>query len=499
MRALSSVALLAVGALAAQTYDQKIETALEEVDRVAAAGPFQPARDSLERYRVPAWYQDAKFGIFIVWGIYSVPAFGSEWYPRLMYLEGTPEFQHHLATYGPQSKFGYKDFIPMFRAEKFDPSAWARLFRKAGAQYVVPIAEFHDGFPMYDCSFTDWSAAKMGPRRDILAEVAAAVRKEGMHFGASSHRLEHWFFMEGGRKFDSDVRDPRYEAFYGPAQPWKTADGKENQPSSAHMRDWLARTAEIVDKYQPELVYFDWWIEQPVMGPYRQEFAAFYYNRAAQRRSPGVVLNYKNTAFPERAAVLDIERGKLDKTRDLFWQTDTSVSLKSWGYIHDDTFRTPASIVADLVDIVSKNGALLLSIGPRPDGTIPQEEQDILLAVGRWLAVNGEAIYGTRPWKIFGEGPTEVVAGSFKETASKPFTGQDIRFTTKGGTLYAIALAWPAGGRLVVKSLASVPVKSVELLGSPAQLVWKRDVSGLTVELPAQRPNDYAFVFRIQP
>jgi alpha-L-fucosidase len=320
-----------------------------------------------------------------------------------------------------------------------------------------------------------------------------------MHFGASSHRLEHWFFMEGGRKFDSDVRDPRYEAFYGPAQPWKTADGKENQPSSAHMRDWLARTAEIVDKYQPELVYFDWWIEQPVMGPYRQEFAAFYYNRAAQRRSPGVVLNYKNTAFPERAAVLDIERGKLDKTRDLFWQTDTSVSLKSWGYIHDDTFRTPASIVADLVDIVSKNGALLLSIGPRPDGTIPQEEQDILLAVGRWLAVNGEAIYGTRPWKIFGEGPTEVVAGSFKETASKPFTGQDIRFTTKGGTLYAIALAWPAGGRLVVKSLASVPVKSVELLGSPAQLVWKRDVSGLTVELPAQRPNDYAFVFRIQP
>ena len=489
--------LLTAGAASPQTYEQKVQAAVQEVDQVAAAGPFQPNWTSLQEYNVPDWYRDAKFGIFIHWGLYSVPAFGSEWYPRLMYQQGTPEFEHHVTTYGPQNKFGYKDFIPSFRAEKFDAARWAELFRRSGAKYVVPVAEHHDGFPMYDCSFTDWSAAKMGPKRDIVGELAAAVRKEGLHFGASSHRIEHWFFMEGGRKFDSDVRDPRFEAFYGPAQPQKTADGKENPPSEAHMRDWLARTSEIVDKYKPELVWFDWWIEQPVMEPYRKKFAAFYYNRARQWKGPGVVINYKNASFPDRAAVLDIERGKLDKTRDQFWQTDTSVSEKSWGYIENDKFRTPGSIVSDLVDIVSKNGCLLLNIGPRADGTIPQEVEDILLAVGGWLKVNGEAIYGTRPWKVFGEGPTEVVGGAFKDTASKPFTGEDIRFTTKGTTLYAIALAWPENGRLLVKSVADVPVVSVELLGSKEKLVWKRDAAGLAIQLPAGRPNDYAFVFRI--
>ena len=499
MRGLLPALLLAATAASPQTYDQKVQAAVQEVDQVAASGPFQPNWDSLREYNVPDWYRDAKFGIFIHWGVYSVPAFGSEWYPRQMYQQGTPEFEHHVATYGPQNKFGYKDFIPMFRAEKFDAARWAELFRRSGAKYVVPVAEHHDGFPMYDCSFTDWSAAKMGPKRDIVGEMAAAVRKEGLHFGASSHRIEHWFFMEGGRKFDSDVRDPRFEAFYGPAQPEKTADGKENPPSEAHMRDWLARTSEIVDKYKPELIWFDWWIEQPVMEPYRQKFAAFYYNRARQWKSPGVVINYKNASFPDRAAVLDIERGKLEKTRDQFWQTDTSVSEKSWGYIENDKFRTPGSIVSDLVDIVSKNGCLLLNIGPRADGTIPQEVQDILLAVGRWLEVNGEAIYGTRPWKTFGEGPTEVVGGAFKDTASKPFTGEDIRFTIKGTTLYAIALAWPQNGRLLVKSMAEVPVASVELLGSKEKLVWTRDSAGLAIKLPAQRPNDYAFVFRIRP
>jgi alpha-L-fucosidase len=264
------------------------------------------------------------------------------------------------------------------------------------------------------------------------------------------------------------------------------------------MRDWLARTSEIVDKYKPDLVWFDWWIEQPVMQPYLEKFAAFYYNRAQQWKSPGVVINYKDTSFPEQAAVLDIERGKLDKARNLFWQTDTSVSEKSWGYIENDNFRTPGSIVTDLVDIVSKNGSLLLNVGPRPDGTIPQEVQDILLAVGGWLEVNGEAIYGTRPWKVFGEGPTQVVAGSFKDTASKPFTGQDIRFTAKDDTVYAIALAWPENGRLLVKSLADVPVANVQLLGSKEKLVWKHDAAGLSIQLPAQRPNDYAFVFRIR-
>jgi len=499
---LCALAALTITA-SAETYDQKVQSQLQSVDQEIGKGPFQASWDSLKAYKVPAWYLDAKFGIFLHWGLYSVPAFDSEWYPRNMYMQGSPVFKHHVETYGPQSRFGYKDFIPRFKAEKFDANAWAELFRKAGAKYVVPVAEHHDGFPMYDCGFTDWSAAKMGPKRDVVGDLATAVRKQGLHFGASSHRAEHWFFFEGGMKFDSDVRDPRYLSFYGPAQPQRLPGAKhDNQPNQAHMDDWLARSTEIVDKYQPEIVWFDWWIEEPAWRPYIQKFAAYYYNRAAEW-DRGVAVNYKHEAFPEQTAVLDIERGKLDTMRPLFWQTDTSVSIKSWGYIEHDQFRSAASLVDDLVDIVSKNGCLLLNIGPKPDGTIPEEAQKILLEMGRWLSVNGEAIYGTRPWKIYGEGPTKVMGGSFKDTASKPFTGEDIRFTTKGETLYAIALAWPANGKVVIKSLAkgspymAGEIKSVELLGSKSKLNWTRDAAGLQIVLPAEKPGDFAYAVKI--
>jgi alpha-L-fucosidase len=497
-KSLAAATVLLVLALGASAWaaDKKIEDTLKMVDQVAAQGPFRASWESLETYAVPEWFQDAKFGIFIHWGVYSVPAFDNEWYPRNMYLKDSPVFKHHAETYGPQSQFGYKDFIPRFKAEKFDADHWAELFRKAGAKYVVPVAEHHDGFPMYDCSFTEWSAAKMGPKRDVVGELAAAVRKQGLHFGASSHRAEHWWFFNGGMTFDSDAKDPRYAGLYGPAQQDKT------QPDKAYLDDWLARTAEIVEKYQPEVVWFDWWIEQPVFQPYLQRFAAYYYNRGAQWRR-GVAINYKLKTFPERAAVLDVERGQLDTLRPLFWQTDTSVSEKSWGYIASDKFRTPDSLVDELVDIVSKNGCLLLNVGPRPDGTIPGEAEKVLLEIGRWLATNGEAIYGTRPWKVYGEGPTQVVGGSFKDTESKPFTGEDIRFTTKGDTLYAIALAWPENSRLTIKSLATGSaltkreIKSVELLGSKAKLKWARNADGLAVELSVQKPCEHAFAFKI--
>ena len=495
-------ALLALCALAcaasARAQANRIAEDLRKVDQAIALGPFRASWDSLQNYTAPKWYQDAKFGIFIHWGVYSVPAFDSEWYPRNMYLVGSPVFKHHVATYGPQSKFGYKDFIPRFKAEKFDPDRWAELFRKAGAKYVVPVAEHHDGFPMYDCDLTEWSAAKKGPKRDVVGELAAAVRRQGLHFGASSHRAEHWWFYNGGTTFDSDVKDPRYASLYGPAQPDKT------QPDEAYLNDWLARASEIVEKYQPEIVWFDWWIEQPVFQPYLQKFAAYYYNRGAEWKR-GVAINYKKKSFPERAAVLDIERGKLDTIRPLFWQTDTSASEKSWGYIQNDTFRTPQSLVDELVDIVSKNGCLLLNVGPRPDGTIPEEVQQILLAMGRWLAIDGEAIYGTRPWKVYGEGPTKVVGGSFKDTAGTPFTAQDIRFTAKGETLYAIALAWPDDGKVTIKSLASGSpltkreIRTVQLLGSRETLKWTRNAAGLTIELPAEKPGNYAFAFKISP
>lgn len=453
---------------------------------------FEPSWESLQRYTVPEWYQDAKFGIFIHWGVYAVPAFANEWYPRNMYQQGSPEFEHHVAMYGPHTEFGYKDFIPRFTAQHFDPDAWARLFKEAGARYVIPVAEHHDGFAMYDCSFSEWTAVKMGPRRDIIGELAAAVRRHGLVFGLSSHRAEHWWFFDGGRQFPSDVQDPRYASLYGPAQP------QETQPDAAFLDDWYARTYELIEKYGPEIIYFDWWIEQPVFAPYLQRFAAYYYNRAAERQR-GVVINYKEGAFPEGVAVYDVERGGLAGMRSRFWQTDTSISNNSWCYVTQQDYKTATSIIASLVDTVSKNGGLLLNIGPRADGTIAQPEVAILREIGRWLSVNGEAIYGTRPWITFGEGPTNVGEGKFTEAQQQTFTSQDIRFTTRDDLLYAVCLGLPEAP-VTIQSLGSQSFQQagqISLLGSSESLAWTQHENALVIQPPIHRPCDHACTFKI--
>jgi alpha-L-fucosidase len=491
---------------AVSKYDSERAALLKEVDDFDHQGPFRPDWESLQKYEVPEWYKDAKFGIFIHWGVYSVPAFSNEWYPRNMYEPGFEAYKHHTATYGPQDKFGYKDFVPMFKAEHFDPAAWAELFKKAGAKYVVPVAEHHDGFAMYDSGLSDWTAAKMGPHRDVIGELGKAVRAEGLHFGVSSHRVEHDFFMGVGRKIQSDVNDPQYAAFYGPAQigviKWGTPVGNDfTYASPAWTNDWLARSAELVQKYHPDIVYFDWWIGQTSIRPNLTRFAAFYYNSSLKYGDHVGVINYKDYAMQEHAAVLDLERGQLGDIRPLYWQTDTSVSNKSWGYIKDDTFKSPEFVVHQLVDIVSKNGNLLLNFGPRSDGTIPEEVQQVLLSVGAWLSVNGEAIYGTRPWRIYGEGPTKVAAGSFHDTDTANYTAEDFRFTAKGGVLFAIGLAWPASGEAVIRSLAttagSEAVQAVSLLGSDRKLQFEQRADGLHVQLPEQPPGRYAYVLRL--
>ena len=335
--------------------------------------------------------------------------------------------------------------------------------------------------------------------------LAAAVRKEGLVLGVSSHRAEHWWFFDAGTKFDSDVRDPKFEGFYGPARDQKKAESQAEPPDKAFLDDWLLRTTELIDKYQPQVVWFDWWIAQPAFHPYLQKFAAYYYNRGAEWNK-GVAINYKKhggDSFPDTAGVLDIERGQLAAKRDLFWQTDTSVSKNSWGYVIDHQYKTVGSIVGDLVDIVSKNGCLLLNIGPKPDGTIPEPEEKMLLEIGEWLGVNGEAIYGSRPWKIFGEGPTEVKEGPFADTKRGSFTSRDLRFTTKHGRLYAIALGWPEDGRLLIKSLAAGSplaegsISRIDLLGSSAPVKWTRRADALSVELPAKQPCAHAYALRI--
>jgi alpha-L-fucosidase len=480
---------------------------LEHVSRTIDEGPFKASWDSLEHYQPPAWYMDAKFGIFIHWGVYSVPAFGNEWYPRNMYSRGSPEYLHHLEHYGKQSEFGYKDFIPMFKGERFDAEEWASLFKKAGAKYVVPVGEHHDGFQMYDSDLSAWNACRMGPKRDVLGELSRAVRESGMVFGASSHRAEHWWYFNEGRKIDSDVNDPRFADFYGPAHDGPGAGFNfenycTNPPGTAYLEDWLARTCELIEKYRPQVLYFDWWIMNLAFKPYLKKLAAFYYN-SGLKWDRGVAINAKFDAFPVGAAVFDLERGQLANLRPLFWQTDTAVANNSWGYTEGNEYKTPEDIVCNLVDIVSKNGTLLLNIGPKSDGSIPDKDREILLAIGQWLGKNGEAIYGTRYFSCFGEGPTEVVDGSFNDISRKAFTSEDIRFTVKPGALYAVVMKRPEGGRVLIKTLAPGSghtigaIRSVSVLEDGAPCEYERTQNGLLVHTPKVSSSAFPVVLKI--
>jgi len=442
-------------------------------------------------YTVPEWYRDAKFGIFIHWGIYSVPAYGNEWYSRYMYQQGSNEYNHHKEVWGDQDKFGYKDFIPMFTGAEFDAEEWAELFKKAGAGYVVPVAEHHDGFAMYDSDLNPWNAVKMGPRRDVIGLLKKSLEKRGIVLGVSTHRAENAWFFNGGMKYPSDVRDTDL-TIYG-----RRYDDQAYTDDFA--KEWLDHTKELVDKYQPKIVYFDWTVNDSVLMPYFNKFMAYYYNNSVDWKQ-GVVVNTKQ-GYPTDVMVWDVERGKSGKMMKYPWQTDTFVGTKSWGYIADEVYKTPGQIVDDLVDIVSKNGNLLLNIGPKPDGTIPQPQKDILLSIGKWLDVNGEAIYGTRCWKKFGESVTETPTGSFSDNVEVPYTAQDIRFTTKGNDFYAIALEW-GDDHLLIESLtpdviADADILDIKMLGSEETLDWDKTSEGLKISFPKNRPCQYAYTFKI--
>jgi alpha-L-fucosidase len=493
-------------------YDAVRARILAETDRQAADGPYRPDWATIiGRYQQPQWYKDAKFGIFIHWGVYSVPAADSEWFPRNMYHPGGEAYKafHERFASGDESR-GYKDLIPLFKAEKFDPAAWAALFKESGAQYIIPVAEHHDGFAMYDSSLSDWTVAKMGPRRDTLGELAAAVRAQGLHFGLSYHRAEHDWFLDGGRAIRSDVNDPKNASLYGPAhQRLYASDSDFMQQDFTYVspefaRDWLARASELVQKYHPEVVYFDWWAGQPGYRREITEFTAFYYNYAAAHSFPAVI-DIKIDDLPWKAGARDFERGAQDRILPDHWQTDTSISDKSWGYIEHDTYKTPEAIVQQLIDIVSKNGNLLLNIGPRSDGTIPDEARTTLREIGAWLRVNGEAIYGTTPWTTYGEGPTQIKAGTFTDTDTKGYTAEDFRFTAKGQNIYAIGMSCPKAGKAVIHSLGwaheakEFSIGGVELLGSSDKVQWQQGADALTVTLPSSASCHYAYTLKLTP
>ena len=482
-------------------------------------GPFSPTWDSVrENYRVPTWLQDAKFGIFIHWGLYSIAAHGSEWYPRHMYA--TPAvIDWHREHFGPPDQFGYKDFIPLFKAEHYDPASWAVLFKQAGARYVVPVAEHHDGFAMYDSALTRWNAKNMGPHRDLVGELATAVRSQGLVFGLSNHRMEHWSFMYPAPGLKTDLFDPASAQFYGPPQPpaeqakaGEMFEGRAAPQSREFLEEWLHRNQELVDKYHPQLVYFDNGVNARALDDIKLRFAAYYYNRAREWGAEATIATKRDAYLA--GSIRDYERGRAPGLSPQFWECDTSIAHNSWGYIDGLVLRNAGELIRELVDCVSKNGGYLLNIAPRADGSIPEDQQLRLLQMGEWLRVNGEAIYGSRPWVKYGEGPTEESPSGERGIVNgmlKTYTPQDMRFTTQrqadgAYTLYVTLFAWPADGKVTITSLAGLPseasakeghIESVTLLGNPQRVQFTTDAAGLQVTLPPWKPSDFASILKI--
>ena len=486
-----------------KNYDMQEQ--LDRIEKVIRQGPYRDDWRSLSAYRVPEWYGKLRFGIFIHYGLFSVPAFDTEWYPRMMYVKGSKAYEHHIKTYGNHTEFGLKNFIPMFKAENFDADRWVSIFKKAGAQYVVPVAEHHDGFQMYGSELSSYNAVDMGPHRNILGELKESAEKEGLIFGTSSHRIEHFFFLGEGRDFDSDIKgdfergDMYWPSAKGPKD-FDACDG-ECSPGEEFMQDWLVRTCEIIDKYRPRILYFDWWIQRLELKPYLKKLIAYYYNRAHEWGEQ-VVINYKHDAIPFGIAVPDVERGQFAAAKPYRWQSDTAMCFNSWCHTVGNKYKEAKDILCDLVDIISKNGTMLLNIGPKEDGTFTEEETSILTKTGRWILKNHEAIYNTYPYRIYGEGPTEVAEGGFNDGKVKDFTSHDFRFLAGDGCIYIIALRPDENGEYTVLNFAkkqgafNTEIKSISCPEDNGKLEFDHTPESLRIHCSTD--DDMPVVFKVE-
>jgi alpha-L-fucosidase len=520
----------------------------EQTDRSIAKGPFEPAWESLvQNYKCPDWFRDAKFGIWAHWSAQCVPEQG-DWYARHMYIQGNRQYEYHVKTYGHPSKFGFMEIDNLWKADKWEPEKLMAMYKRAGAKYFVALANHHDNFDAYDSKYHKWNSVNVGPKKDIVGIWARVARKNGLRFGVSNHSAHawHWFQTAYGYDGEGPLAGVRYDAAVltkedGKGKWWegldpqelytgpniRIPDGISGAKAVAEWHDkndrpwtedppamnpgftekWFLRCQDLMDKYKPDLVYFDN-MGLP-LGQAGLDATAHYYNAGLKWHNGKIetVVTAKHMP-PERrpALVEDIERGTADQIRPEPWQTCTCIG--DWHYDRDvaekNRYKSVNEVVDMLADIVSKNGNLLLSIPVRGNGTIDDHEIDFLKGMAKWMDVNGESIFETRPWKVFGEGPTQAGSGMFGESKNKGFTAEDIRFTTKGNILYAILLGWPGERAVVIKNLsANSPyasnqkIKAVALLGYKGKLEWSQDETGLTVKMPARAPCENAVVLKI--
>lgn len=495
---------------------------------LGAAEKFEANRESLKRQQTPEWFRDAKFGIWAHWGPQCVPEDG-DWYARRLYLSGKPKerlgvpvFEPgsapdrgnklHVERYGHPSKVGYKDIIPLWKAEKWNPDQLMELYAKAGAKYFVSMAVHHDNFDLWDSKYQPrWNAVKKGPMRDVVGDWQKAAKKRGLKFGVSEHLAASFTWFQSAKGADAtgpmagvpyDGNDVRHQDLYHPATAPDDREWLTKNP--VFHETWFRRVQDLVDRYHPELLYSD---SKLPFGEVGARLVAHYYNSNAAFNGGKMTAVYTCKEDPKPTGwVRDIERGVMEAASPEPWQTDTSIG--DWYYRKGETYKTATQVIQMLVDIVSKNGNLLINVVQKADGEITPQARQILEQMAAWVAVNGESIFATRPWQVYGEGPAveeKPEAGRFggaKDVRSKPYVAEDLRFTRSkdGKTVYAIAMAWPKGA-LTVKSARVTKAAAgaeVRLLGHPTALRHRVNEAGaLVVEFPAKAPGEHAFALKL--
>lgn len=470
---------------------------------------FEPNWESLSKHTAaPEWFQDSKLGIYFHWGVYTVPAFENEWYPSKMYLPGTEVFEHHKKKYGDQSEFGYHHFVPQFTAENFDAEEWAELFKNSGAKFAGPVAQHHDGFAMWDSKVNPWNAKAMGPKKDITGQLAKALRKQDLKLITTFHHARNL-----QRNADNPEKWGEFDSHFAYNPEWHTSSTDPqlsklygNIPTDDFHQYWKDQIVEVLDQYQPDIIWFDSWFRF-IPENIRQDMIAYYFN-SEKKNNKEVVICYKQLDIPSTVGVQDIEQGGRRDITESPWMTDITLSFKSWCYVEGQTYKPTGMVLRNLIDVVSKNGVVLLNISPKADGSIPDEQRKVLGEMGDWFSKYGESIHGTRPWYLYGFGDAKAGDGTHGgQSSTVEYTADDIRFTQSKDekTLYMFCLGRPEPGKKIwLKLLArhryapKTPIKRITVVGTDTEVEFDHAHTGFTLTVPDAPMDELATVFKFE-